>query len=110
MLLGSVHTASNRSDFHLVYDLSSVDDDTPVDLTGAVLTVTIRDEAGCERITVSTSTGDVTTPDDGTIYVLVPVATFSALKAGRYTVSVVMTRDGLTEELARNYLTITGDE
>lgn len=110
MLLGSVHTASNRSDYHLVYDLTSIDDGAPVDLTGAGLTVTIRDEQGCERVTVSTSSGGVTTPDDGTIYVYIPVATFSALKAGRYTVSVVMARDGLTEELARNYLTITGDE
>lgn len=110
MLLGSVQTASNRSDFHLVYDLLSVDDNEALDLSGASITTTVYDAAGCDRLTLSTSTGEVTMPDDGTIYVLVPVATFSALNAGRYQVSTVMTRDGLTEEIARNYLTVTGDE
>ena len=109
MFTGPIEPQSNRSDLTITYSLTSVDDGLPFDVTGAAFVATIYDAQQNIVLTGSTADGSVTVPSAGIIQYYAPQAFVSALKAGKYEASLVATRDGLTEEIFRNSLTVTGD-
>lgn len=96
MFTGSLPVASNREDYEYIAQI--VDDDTnePIDLTAAILVAQISDQDGCKRISLGTSTGEITLVEPGTFRILIPRSSMASLCAGQYNVGLTVESAGLT--------------
>lgn len=96
MFTGSLPVASNREDYEYIAQI--VDDDTnePIDLTAAILVAQISDQDGCKRISLGTSTGEITLVETGTFRILTPRSSMTSLCAGQYNVGLTVENAGLT--------------
>lgn len=89
---------SNKADWK--FDITATDADTglAIDFTGALVTLTVKDENDCQRLTASIGTG-ITQPVGTTLEVLFTDEQMKALCAGSYKIGAVYQLNGETNQL-----------
>ena len=89
---------SNKADW--TFDITATDVDTglAIDFTGALVTLTVKDENDCQRLTASIGSG-ITQPVATTLEVLFTDEQMKALCAGSYKIGAVYQLNGETNQL-----------
>ena len=89
---------SNKADW--TFDITATDSDTglAIDFTGALVTLTVKDENDCQRLTASIGSG-ITQPVGTTLEVLFTDEQMKALCPGSYKVGAVYQLNGETNQL-----------
>lgn len=99
MYTGYFATASNRADWMEAVLLVDSDSGDVIDISGCRVTMTVRDERGCARLTASTDDGSIILPDTGTFQWDFDATAMSGLWAGAYQVGVRLSQDDRTVQL-----------
>lgn len=97
---GKLDPISNREDWNFVIELDDSDTGLPLDLTGAQISVTIRDAR--YRSTVlngSSNDGTVTFLDVGVFQITYLAAKMQNLRPDMYEVGVALVQNGVTVQL-----------
>jgi hypothetical protein len=89
---------SNKADW--TFDITATDSDTglAIDFTGALVTLTVKDENDCQRLTASIGSG-ITQPVGTTLEVLFTDEQMKALCPGSYKIGAVYQLNGETNQL-----------
>lgn len=93
MYIGSLPDASNREDYEYLAQIFDSDTGDLIDLSAATIVAQISDQNGCQKILLSTSSGEITLPETDTFRIFIPRTSMSCLCAESY-------RFGLTVENA----------
>lgn len=92
-------TATNNADWSMGIQVTDANTDAPVDFTGAVIEIEVKDTNGCRRLEGSIADGRVTLPAVGTIEWLFPVDAMKGLCPGSYNMGGVYELNGATVSL-----------
>jgi hypothetical protein len=96
---GKLSPVSNREDWNLTLEIDDENDD-PIDLTGASITVNIRDPRYRAVVLCgSTSNGAVTILGTGVFQVSFSAAQLQPFRPGTYEVGMVLVQNGVTIQL-----------
>ena len=89
---------SNKADW--AFDITATDADTltAIDFTGADVTLTVKDENDCQRLTATIGSG-ITQPVGTTLEVLFTAAQMQALCHGAYKIGAVYQLNGEINQL-----------
>ena len=89
---------SNKADW--TFDITATDADTllAIDFTGAAVTLTVKDENNCQRLTASIGSG-ITQPVGTTLEVLFSASQMEALCPGAYKIGAVYQLNGEINQL-----------
>jgi hypothetical protein len=99
MYTGHLAATSNRSDWTETILLEDVESGDVIDLTGCRVTLTVRDESGCARLTADSDAGTITFPDVGMFTWNFLATAMAGLCAGAYQIGVRVSRDDRTVQL-----------
>ncbi|WP_445215458.1 hypothetical protein ACKWRH_23550 [Bradyrhizobium sp. Pa8] len=99
MYTGYLAPQSNRSDWTETILLEDTESGEVIDLTGCRVTLTVRDENRCARLTADSDAGTITFPDVGMFTWDFDHNTMRGLCAGAYQVGVRISRDERTVQL-----------
>lgn len=99
MYTGYLAPTSNRSDWTETVLLEDNESGDVIDLTGCRVTLTVRDEHNCARLTADSNAGTITFPDVGMFAWNFLEGTMRGLCAGAYHVGVRIARDTKTVQL-----------
>jgi hypothetical protein len=96
---------SNKADF--AFDLTATDVDTglAIDFTGAAVTLTVKDENDCQRLTATIGSG-ITQPTSLVLEVLFSASQMEALCPGSYNVGAVYSLNGEINQLFQGTLSV----
>jgi hypothetical protein len=102
MLTGSLPPITNRETWDLAFEL--YDDDVGpteyIDLTSAVVTLTVADDSGCAVLKASSTSNDVITfSNKGVVQVRFTPSQVGALCPRTYQVGIRVALNGITKEL-----------
>jgi len=75
---------SNKADFIAEIIAVDVDTDEDIDLTGATVEITIKDDCDTVRVTATIANGLITQPATTVLKLNIPEATMANLRAGTY--------------------------
>jgi len=103
---GKLDPVSNREDWTYVVEIDD-EDDNPVDLTDAAISVTIRDPRyRSVALAGSTADGSITVLDTGVFRIAFAAARLQPMRADTYEVGVVLVQNGVTVQLVLGLLPI----
>jgi hypothetical protein len=96
---------SNKADW--TFDITATDVDTglAIDFTGALVTLTVKDENDCQRLTASIGSG-ITQPVGTTLEVLFTDEQMKELCTGSYKIGAVYQLNGETNQLFHGTVSI----
>ncbi len=111
MYTGNIAAASNRADFTFTTELVDPDTGDAVDLTGATITVAIREQNAQQAcLTASTGNGKVTINSpatDGAFVTAFSPADMKTLRAGQYDIGILaLLNTGITYQVLAGNLPI----
>ncbi len=101
--LGAISTAADWNDAQAILDSETGE---PIDLTGASVTMTVKDSRGCQILCGSTEGGEIAFPDIGVFNWVFPSDRLSRLCAGTYGVGILIEQEGQREQLFLGNITI----
>lgn len=94
---------SNKADF--TFDITATDGDEnsatfgqAIDFTGALVTLMVKDESGCQRLTATIGSG-ITQPVGTTLEVLFTAAQMETLWPGSYKIGAVYSLNGSINQI-----------
>ena len=90
---------SNRADWTLQISATDADTGEAIDFTGATISVAVRDEGGCWRLTATTDNGKVTLPSAGVVQIAFTDDDMRTLCPATYLMGAVYTIGGETNQL-----------
>lgn len=96
MLIATLPPQSNRADWIEAIEFTDDDDGDLIDLTGCNITITVKDEDGCQVLNASTTDGSVVIVSTGVAEFTFPRASMTNLRADSYQVGGTLERDGDT--------------
>jgi hypothetical protein len=96
---------SNKADW--AFDITATDADTglAIDFTGALVTLTVKDENDCQRLTATIGSG-ITQPVGTTLEVLFSASQMEALCPGSYKIGAVYSLNGEINQLFQGTVSI----
>lgn len=90
---------SNKADFIIDIGATDIDTGDDIDFTGASVSVVIRDENGCTKLTASTANGKVTMPSPIVVEAHFTPADMACLCPATYDIGAVYNLNGQTVQL-----------
>lgn len=99
-------TATNNADWNRQIHVAYKNSDAPVDFTGAVIEIEVKDANGCRKLEGSVADGRVTLPDAGVIEWLFPASVMEDLCPGSYNMGAVYQLNGATVSLFTGQLVV----
>lgn len=100
-------TSAETSNRDWNYQFEVVDEDTgePIDLTGAVIAISVNDAEGCQRILATTDNGKVAIVDTGVFTLTIPYSETN-LCAGTYSIGGYYQLNGDTLDLLEGTISV----
>lgn len=95
---------SNKADWAFDVTAKDAETDEDIDFTGSAISLVVKDESGCERL--SATVGDGITITTTTISVLFTDEEMKALCAGSYKVGMVYELNGETNQIFRGTVSV----
>jgi hypothetical protein len=96
---------SNKADWTFDITATNAETLTAIDFTGALVTLTVKDENDCQRLTASIGSG-ITQPVGTTLEVLFTDEQMKALCPGSYKIGAVYQLNGETNQLFHGTVSI----
>jgi hypothetical protein len=107
MLLATLDPTSTRQDWDFIFQFIDADTDEPIGLSGAGVSVEIRDRLGGQVVvSASTTGGGISIIDTGTIQISVPATTMRALRPDMYELGGTYTLNGATRQFVIGLLPV----
>lgn len=100
MYEGSLEPVSNREDWQFSMLLWDSEENEFIDISGCTVTITVRDQRNKSDVLLgSTTSGEITLPENGVFEVLFPAERMGALCAATYDVGLRIKNDDRTVQL-----------
>lgn len=96
MLIATLPPQSNRADWIEGIEFKDDDNGDLIDLTGSTITITVKDEDGCQVLNASTTDGSIVIVSTGLAEFTFPRSSMTNLRADAYEVGGTLERGGET--------------
>jgi hypothetical protein len=106
MYLTKFHPVSNQGDWATWVLMSDRASGQPLDLSSLSFALAAVRQQGCDALTGSSSTGELTNPSTGYLQIFFPVARMQALPPGSYKVGLTMSNGAYTRQLILGLLPV----